>query len=304
MKKFFTLVATFLCSAHVVFSQIDTTAIETVEIVEETSNTGELIANILMSILVLGAILAIIGHMIYELFILKKRPNLILEDQISARKDAGLAPMTDDEAQILINKMIDDTEKWTPFTNEKGEKDYIPTKHSQMKKTEQVLNEILATTPDHEDVVEAYNDLTEIYNDCMKRKYNGSTTYIVISAIAGIAISLLSGTYGLLVFFGISIGIYAMASMTPTYLLNKKALKGNNRPKFMSGFIAGILGLAATAETVTTVTKWSDGTTTREDDNSQVFISLIITVVLVVLLAIFMFVVSFFNYLRNYIFHF
>ena len=82
MKKFFTLVATFLCSAHVVFSQIDTTAIETVEIVEETSNTGELIANILMSILVLGAILAIIGHMIYELFILKNDQILFLKTRL------------------------------------------------------------------------------------------------------------------------------------------------------------------------------------------------------------------------------
>lgn len=303
MKKFFTLVATFLCSAHLMFSQIDTTAIETVEIVEETSNIGEIITNILMAILIFGAILAIFGHMIYELFIRKNRPNLILEEQINARKDAGLAPMTDEEAELLINKMDELQQKWTSFIDNDGKEKWLLTKHSQAKLTNTILDEIATTIPDHESVIECYNELNEVYNDGLKRKYNASTTYIIISAIAGIAISLLTETYGLLAFFGISIAIYIMASMTPTYLLNKKALKGNNRPKFMSGFIAGILGLAATAETVTTVTKWSDGTTTREDDNSNFWISLIFTVILVVILAIFMFVVSLINYLRNYILH-
>lgn len=72
----------------------------------------------------------------------------------------------------------------------------------------------------------------------------------------------------------------------------------------MSGFIAGILGGVATAETVTTVTKWSDGTTTKDVDNSNFWISLILSIVLFVVLAIFMFVLAFINYLRNYVFHF
>ncbi len=300
MKKGFFFFAALLSGVQTVFAQADSTA---VEMVEQTTKSGQ-VGEILLGILILLVMFAIIGHMVYELFIVKKPKALTVEECKEARLNAGLSPMTEEEAQELLNKMVDDTESWTSFVNANNEDDKIITKYSQAKKTRQVLEEVAASMPDNSDVVECYNSLLEIYTDCTKRKYNASTTYIIISAVLMVGISILAGTYEMIAYTAVSIGLYIMASMTPNYILIKKELKGRRGPKFMSGFIAGILGGVATAETVTTVTKWSDGTTTKDVDNSNFWISLILSIVLFVVLAIFMFVLAFINYLRNYVFHF
>lgn len=300
MKKVFFFFAALLSGVQTVFAQADSTA---VEMVEQTTKSGQ-VGEILLGILILLVVLAIIGHMVYELFIVKKPKTLTVEECKEARLNAGLSPMSDEEAQELLNKMVDDTESWTSFVNANNEDDKIITKYSQAKKTRQVLEEVAASMPDNSDVVECYNSLLEIYTECTKRKYNASTTYIIISAVLMVGISILAGTYEMISYTAVSIGLYIMASMTPNYILIKKELKGRRGPKFMSGFIGGILGGVAAAETVTTVTKWSDGTTTKDVDNSNFWISLILSIVLFVVLAIFMFVLAFINYLRNYVFHF
>lgn len=300
MKKFFFFFAALLSGVQTVFAQADSTA---VEMVEQTTKSGQ-VGEILLGILILLVMFAIIGHMVYELFIVKKPKALTVEECKEARMNAGLSLMTEEEAQELLNKMVDDTESWTSFVNANNEDDKIITKYSQAKKTRQVLEEVAASMPDNSDVVECYNSLLEIYTECTKRKYNASTTYIIISAVLMVGMAILSGAYEAIAFCAVSVGIYIMASMTPNYILIKKELKGRRGPKFMSGFIAGILGGVATAETVTTVTKWSDGTTTKDVDNSNFWISLILSIVLFVVLAIFMFVLAFINYLRNYVFHF
>ena len=300
MKKVFFFFAALLSGVQTVFAQADSTA---VEMVEQTTNSGQ-VGEILLGILILLVMFAIIGHMVYELFIVKKPKALTVEECKEARLNAGLSPMTEEEAQELLNKMVDDTESWTSFVNANNEDDKIITKYSQAKKTRQVLEEVAASMPDNSDVVECYNSLLEIYTECTKRKYNASTTYIIISAVLMVGISILAGTYEMIAYTAVSIGLYIMASMTPNYILIKKELKGRRGPKFMSGFIGGILGGVAAAETVTTVTKWSDGTTTKDVDNSNFWISLILSIVLFVVLAIFMFVLAFINYLRNYVFHF
>ena len=214
-------------------------------------------------------------NMIYELFIAKKPAVLNLTACQEARKNAGLNPMTGSEAQALLDKMVADTNSWTPFVNADGEDDTIITKYSQAKQTRQVLAEVAAAMPDDSDVIDCYNALAEVYTECTKRKYNASTTYIIISAILMVGLAIMSGAYEAIAYCGVSVLLYIMASMTPNYILIRKELKGSRGPKFMSGFIAGILTGVATAETVTTVTKWSDGSTTKDVDNSNFWISLL-----------------------------
>ena len=156
----------------------------------------------------------------------------------------------------------------------------------------------------NDDVIREYNELREHYITSTKRTYNASTPYIVISAIVSVIFSLIAQEYSMLGFVAVSIVLYIMASMTPIYMNNRRVLNGNNRRAgFMSGLIAGIFGTLATAKTVTTITKWSDGTTTRDTDNSQVWGSLIFTIIMLFIITMFMYVVAFINYLRNYILH-
>lgn len=304
MKKLFIAVSCMMGLAQTALAQTDSIAAEAVQTAEEQStNWGELAISILILIVAIG----IIAHMIYEYFIKKPHAAITVEDGAAARKNLGLKPMSDDEASALIQKMDDILDEWTPYKDENNEDKFVMTKFAQTKKTLALLDEVAAAHPDREDVVNRCNELNECYNDAMKRQYNGSTKYIVLCAV--IAALMAWGAGGnwvsVVVFFGLQIAIYWLASMTPTYLLNKKALKGDGwRPKFMSGMIAGILGIAATAPTYVTITKWSDGTETKETDDSPFWISLIITIILLVVLAYFMFVVALLNYLRNYVLHF
>ena len=303
MKKVFLAVAAVLGMAQVALAQTDSIAAEAVQMAEEkATDWGEVI----ISSLVLIVALAIIGHMVYEYFIKKPHGALTVEDAKAARQAQGLKPMTDAEAGVLMQKMDDILDEWTPYKDENGDDKFIMTKFSQAKKTLALLDEVVAAAPDREDVVSRYNELNDCYNDAMKRQYNGSTKYIILCAVIAAFMAWTSGGHwgSVVTFFGLQIAIYWLASMTPTYLLNKKALKGDGwRPKFMSGMIAGILGLAATAPTYVTVTKWSDGTETKEEDNSAVVGSIFITFFLLIILAYFMFVVALLNYLRNYVLH-
>jgi uncharacterized protein with PQ loop repeat len=72
----------------------------------------------------------------------------------------------------------------------------------------------------------------------------------------------------------------------------------------MTGAIAGILGLAATAPVYVKVTK--DRNTgevlDREEDHSMTWIAMAFSVVLFIVIAYLMLFVGIFNYLRNYVF--
>ena len=265
MKKLFIVVSCVLGFAQAALAQTDSIAAEVAQTAaEKPTDWGEVIFSILVLIVALG----IIAHMVYELFFKKPHPDISVEEGKAAR--------------------------------------HVMTKYSQTKKTLALLDEIAAANPDREDVVNRYNEINAIYNGSMKRQYNGSTKYIVLCVIIAALMAWASGSgwYSIAIFFALQIAIYWLASMTPTYLLDKKALKGTSgKPKFMSGMIAGILGLTATAPTYVTITKWDDGTTTKDEDNSMFWIALIFTIILLVVLAFFMFVVALFNYLRNYVLH-
>ena len=249
-------------------------------------------------------ICAIIIHMIYELLFKRAPKKLNINEVRQARANAGLYSMSYMEADTLLNKISAIYNSWTQYVDEDGRDMCIITKHSQAKKTRLLLKEIAAALPDNSNVIREYNELREHYITSTKRTYNASTPYIVISAILGVVFSLIAQEYSMLGFVAVSIVLYIMASMTPVYMNNRRVLNGNNRSAwFMSGIIAGIFGTLATAKTVTTITKWSDGSTTRDTDNSQVWGSLIFTIIMLFIITMFMFVVAFINYLRNYIFH-
>lgn len=303
MNKFLVLCAMLLNGVQFALAQTEKAApLDSGSATEVATNWGE----VALGILILLGALAIIAHMIYECFIKKPHDALTVEACQNARKEQGMKPMTEAEAGELLVKMDEILDSWTSYKGENEEDLWVMTKYSQTKKTLALLDEVVAALPDNENVVSRYNELNQSYNEAMKRQYNGSTAYIILCVVVAALFCWIGGSggwYNIAITFGLQIAVYWLASMTPTYLLNKKALSTSRTPKFMNGMIAGILGLAATAPTYTTVTKWSDGSETKEEDNSAFWFSAIFSLVILLLLAIFMFVVALLNYLRNYVLH-
>ena len=274
MNKILVLCALLLNGVQLALAQTGDAASVSDTATNAATNWGE----VALGILVLICALAIIAHMIYECFIKKPHDALTVETCQNARKEQGLKPMTEAEAGELLVKMDDILDSWTSYKGENEEDLWVMTKYSQTKKTLALLDEVAAALPDNEDVVSRYNQLNDHYNEAMKRQYNGSNAYIILCVVVAALLCWAGGStgwYNVAIMFALQIAVYWLASMTPTYLLNKKALSTSRTPKFMNGMIAGILGLAATAPTYTTVTKWSDGSETKEEDNSAFWFSAI-----------------------------
>lgn len=308
--KFF-LVAILLCTMQTILAQTDSVQTEIMELTESSgginwSNIGTTILQTLIYVLIIGAILAMIGHMIYDIFFaLKKYVPLNAETEAEIRKDMGLKPMTEEDLNELGSKLSDIMDQWTPVaSSEDGHEQFILTKYSQVKKTRKVLEEVAAAHPDSAKLVEYYNDILESFKNAQKRQFHGSKTYIVLSLLfsifMGYAVGWTTPVFYVLLCF---IGVYILSTMTPTYLINKKILKGSTGPKFMTGLLAGVFGIAGSAATYTTITKWGDGTITKEDDYSEHWIALAFTIILLMLLCSCMVIIAFINYLRNYVFH-
>ncbi|MBR3932254.1 MAG: hypothetical protein IKJ46_06765, partial [Tidjanibacter sp.] len=142
-----------------------------------------------------------------------------------------------------------------------------------------------------------------------KRTFDVSKPLLWTVGIVSVLMCILMGSsegfgavIGMAVMFGINIGVYLLACQAPNWLALKREEKG--RGKSSSGLIAGVLGMIAGAKTYKTVTKWSDGTTTTDTDNSETGVALIIALVVFVFLTFFLWVIAIWNYLRNYVLHF
>ena len=151
------------------------------------------------------------------------------------------------------------------------------------------------------------NIVAAVTNDAYKRTFAGSKAFIVVAIIVTIGMCCITKEAYPIIYLGLSSVMYWFASRTPNYILIEKELKvaksGKQSKSFMTGAIAGILGLAATAPVFVEVTKnanTGEVIDTRED-HSMTWIALALSVILFVVIAYLMIFVAIFNYLRNYV---
>ena len=265
---------------------------------------------IILGILILSLTVVIVGHMIYELFIKKKLSEKHTADLFrQQRMEAGKSPEStaeeDEEAEILLN---DAFVIWPVVESTADDDLRAPLKRKQVKESTLLLKRVEDLQPTNDLIIDRLNELSGCVNSANKRQFNGSKTLIIITIIIFTLISFISG--GVFSWSNLSsymfpicgLTIYIMASMTPTFVLNRRIVngKGNSR-NFMTVFIAGLFGMIAAAPTYKTVTKWSDGSTTSDTDHGATWFSLILTFFVLVLVGFFIAVIGLINYIRNYL---
>ena len=262
---------------------------------------------VLIVILVIGAILAWIGHMVYERFFRKPTPTYTVEGFQRLRTEQGLSSeATNEEADRVCDLLNGAKSGW--YHDSEYNIDWIP-KKKVYKHTMNSINEVIALKPTSTLAVDSLNELIEEMNYMNKRTFDVSKPLLWTVGIVSVLMCILMGSsegfgavIGMAAMFGINIGVYLLACQAPNWLALKREEKG--RGKSSSGLIAGVLGMIAGAKTYKTVTKWSDGTTTTDTDNSETGVALIIALVVFVFLTFFLWVIAIWNYLRNYVLHF
>ncbi len=292
MRKYFVLIACVLFGSSLAFAQNTG--------VDEASR----VVSYLIQGLVLLATLGILGHMVYVLFIRKKLRTDWTPEEMSALRTAAGFPAEataeeDDEVESIIMNQVNSWDTWV----DNGEECTLPLHRSNVKNAVAAYEQSVAMMPTTPEVLDDLNHLGDVANEMRKRTFTASKTMLVVLWICVVLISLIGGQWvGPIAMGCVYTALYCMASMKPNYVLIRKELQGKGEKSFLTAIIAGLLGGIAAAPTYRTITKYSDGSTTSEDDNSATWFSIIFTVIVAVFLVFIMPVVSLVNYLRNYVF--
>ena len=264
---------------------------------------GQKILAILQMVLGAGIALFIVGHMGYVWYKgTRYKEVFTVEGMANRRTTAGMPEEMADEEIEEAWRLMDEAFKIWPVV-EKTEDDEFrkPTKMKQIKRSAALLDRVIGMYPTDADVIERLNALTDVINSGEERHFDGSKKLIWLGVIVGILMYWMMGA-GMMISTLAATGLYIVASRTPQFLIDKRALRGGGN--LHNGIFAGVFGLLAGAQTVRTVYKFNDGHKEHSDDHSQHWIALAIGVIILFLLAMMMMFWVLLNYLRNYVLYF
>lgn len=303
MKKFLLLTVTALLP-------VVTYAEEATKQASQKGGSSFFSEYILPVLLLMGA-LFVIGHMLYELF----RPNdfsqedFTVEGFVEKRQQEGRPAESSPQELEKCEELINDA--WNCWTNievdEENEVEYRkPKKMKEIFRSKALLKQIVEIAPTDPEVVDGLNEYKEVVRTNEKRSFDGSWKLVFLGLAFAVVMALImkgdSGffmaflTYG--AFFWVSVLIYYLSSLTPQFLIEKRAKRGGGN--ISSGLVALAFGVMASGQTVRY--KYSDGTT--EDDHSGHMVALMLGIFVAIVVA---FTIAFWavlNYLRNYVLYF
>lgn len=258
-------------------------------------------------------LIAMVAHMLYVLYKGKRFKTVFTANYFKSLRDQSDVDFSDSEnrteqAYELLNRAF---LEWTVVGGEDGIEYRKPTKMKQIKSSIFYLEQVINMNPEDEDVIKSLNEYTDVINSAEMRSFYGSKAIIVIGILVAAFFAFTdSGSGGFVKEFftgGFMIWgpviVYVLASRKPKFLIDKKLDKSGG-VKSTSGVAAMILGIIGGAHTVRTVTKWSDGSKSVDDDHSQYFFAWVIAFLVMIVIAAFMWLWAIFNYLRNYVLYF
>lgn len=266
-------------------------------------------AEMLYSLAIGLAVVFIIGHMLYVLIKPKKFGSAFSADEFRSQRKMAQMPEESSEEENQqsweLLQIIFNTYTWVS-EDEEGEELRKPRKMKEIVKASQLMEQLIELKPTDEEVVAMMNEHREVIRSNVKRSFDGSTRLIWMGVLVAVILALFTlieganffrsfATWGAF-FWGPAI-IYFIASLTPQFLIEKRASRGGgNLASGCAGIAFGILGSGETVRY-----KYSDGTT--EDDNSSHVWALVFGIIAMFIFAITISLWALVNYFRNYVFY-
>lgn len=267
-----------------------------------SGGSGKDVWSTILGILFILAVLAMIAHMVYVNYFTKPYPEVFDSANATPENNAYVKNALDSLYNGEFTPLCDPNEVPGPDTVN------YPVGKKAAYHAKEVLDDVIANhLPVDGEAANLLNKVAVVTNDAYKRTFAGSKAFLIVSIIIAAGACYLNKDAYPLIYFGFSCIAYWFASRTPNYILVEKELKaaksGKQSKSFMTGAIAGILGLAATAPVFVEVTKNANtGEVIKtEEDHSMTWIALAFSVILFVVIAYLMIFVAIFNYLRNYV---
>ena len=326
MKHYFSLffvVALMLMSTTTTFAQkAGDVSSNTTQAVTNSVNSGggsqgfdwNIVLEAATTIFGVLVILGIMAHMVYVRYFKKGFPTYDVSyfEEIRSLTSPEMLPQGKDDNALLDEIQNANSLFHVEDTYKDGTTFMCVEKKSEMKKAMATYKNIVAAAPTNQTVVDELNVLVNHINENnVRHHFHGSKTLLWIAGVVGLIFTIVmfcggSGSFwsgfGTMMFFGVNIYLYILACQGPAWLMAKRLRKNSGHAS--TGIFAAVLAMIGGTKTVRTVTEWSDGTTTSEDDNSQHFIAWGIGLIVVVMMAFFLAAFALWNYLRNYVFLF
>ncbi|MDY6326631.1 MAG: hypothetical protein SPL47_04880 [Bacteroidales bacterium] len=257
-----------------------------------------------LAFLLVAALIFMIAYMVYILLVRDRKllPKTI-DDFKAYRQEHGLSEESSDTEDNHITSLFEEVFLGLTHVRKGGEEEHYFTTKEQIEGLRSALVQTLETAPTHPECVDLYNEMLAEYKTCTKRQFMGSKPYLIIGGIVTVLMTIGAGLAAL-PFTLLNILGYYFASQETQFMINAKELKeagSSDNSKLMTFLISMGIGVLFSGQTVRTVTKWSDGTTTTEEDGTGHLVAFIIGMMILFFLASFMFVVALINFVRNYL---
>lgn len=264
--------------------------------------SGKDVWDTILGIIFILAVIGMIAHMVYVNYFTKPYPESFDSENATPENNTYVKSTL----EALYNG------EFTPLCdpNEAPVSDIVnyPVGKKVAYHAKEVLDDIMANhLPVNGEAASLLNIVAAVTNDAYKRTFAGSKAFIVVAIIVTIGMCCITKEAYPIIYLGLSSVMYWFASRTPNYILIDKELKaaksGKQSKSFMTGAIAGILGLAATAPVYVEVTKNANTgeIIDKQEDHSMTWIALVFSVILLIAITYLMIFVGIFNYLRNYV---
>ena len=300
-----TLALAFVLISVFTFAQVDTTTTRQMAIESTKTTIGDIIRMIIVS----AGALFMIGHMSYVLFKSKRfAQNYSIAGFKALRQIAGKAETsTEEENSQCIDLLNEAFHTWSKVEVENGNEYRKPKRMKEILKSALYLQQVIEIEPTDGEIIDTLNEYKEVVHSNEKRSFDGSIPLIVLGLIFAIVVGLFTKSeetgfilstlkYG--AFFWVPVIVYYISSLTPEFLIEKRANRGGgNVSTGLIAFAIGILGSGFTMRT-----RFTDGS--HEDDHTGHYIAWILGIAALLAVAITIFFWSIVNYVRNYLLFF
>ena len=238
-------------------------------------------------------------HIIFDLLVKpfgKKYSQEYFE--IKRLKSPELPPFSDTDAENCISILETGFSKWGYWDNDLEQEHFVPFSRKEYLNAKKALIAVEKSAPTSPDVIDSFKQYVNIYNKATTRKFDGSKTLIILTILFIGAMIVFFHAYN--PYFVIGLCLFIAASCVPSWLKYKRS-NTRNGAHISSRIIGGLFSATANTPTNVTVTKWSDGTVTKSSDESGKLFMIMISILCILIMVIFLPIIAFISYLRNYI---
>ena len=291
------------------FAQLDTAAVKNGVVASQVDAPFD-IKGAIIGILLFGGSAFITVHMILTLIKTKRlKGEFSVHGFKTLRQEKGMDEESTPEENAQCESILDQAFfTWTHVeAGDNGSEYRKPKRMKEIVVSADYLHQVCDIAPTDPDVIATLNQYRDVVHSNERRSFDGSRPLIILGLVISIIVGLIGmgdmGSFWFAFFtfgaiFWVPVIIYYISSLTPQFLIDKRANRGGGNVS--SGLVA--IAFAVLGSGYTVRTHYTDGT--HSDDSSGHVIALVLGAIVALFVALTIIFWSFINYLRNYVLYF